>query len=214
MMRRQLVLVVAIMVIALGHGACHGQMGGMREDPAVIQERIGVTNEEWVVIWTKLQKVMQWRAEVEATPADANTSRGGNMMMFGGRGGSSLEGATQAGRGGMPFGGAPFSAPPSTTNGGMSGMMGVIMGMMGTPGGAGGNMFATTQANAMQSLLAELQTLLSDPNATDDQIREKLVAIHATRDQARAALKDAEASIARLLTEKQIALLMLSGYLD
>lgn len=214
MIRRQSVLVVAIVTMALGHSACFGQMGGMREDPAVIQERIGATNEEWVVIWTKLQKIIQLREEVEAKPADATTSRGGGMMMFGGRGGSSLEGAAQSGRGGMSFGGAPFSAPPSATNGGMSGMMGMIMGLMGTPGGAGGNMFATTQANAMQSLLAELQTLLSDPNASDDQIREKLVAIHATRDQARADLKDAEASIARLLTEKQIALLMLSGYLD
>jgi hypothetical protein len=238
-------------------------MGAMMEDPAVIQKKIGATNEEWTVIWTKMQKIIQLRSEVEAKPSNGNSFGGGDMMMFGAPGmpggGNSLEGpASQAGGatgpggmpggfGGMPggFGGGmpggfgagmpgmggpfggdapgPFATPPATAPmGGPGGMMGGMpggmmggMGDFGPMGGGGfGGMLSTGQGNAVQSLMSELQTLLSDKSATEDQIREKLETIRATRNKAKVDLKAAETDVMQLLTTKQIATLVSLGYLD
>jgi folate-dependent phosphoribosylglycinamide formyltransferase PurN len=90
-------------------------------------------------------------------------------------------------------------------------MMGGMGG--GMPGGMGGFM-TTSQGNAVQSLLSEMQTLLSDKSATDDTIREKLETTRVTRAKAKADLKAAEADVMELLTSKQIATLVLLGYLD
>jgi folate-dependent phosphoribosylglycinamide formyltransferase PurN len=86
--------------------------------------------------------------------------------------------------------------------------------MPGGPGGGMGNMLSTSQGNAVQSMLSEMQTLLSDKSATDDKIREKLETTRATRAKAKADLKAAEADVMELLTSKQIATLVLLGYLD
>lgn len=84
------------------------------------------------------------------------------------------------------------------------------------PGGMGGfgNMLNTSQGNAMQSLLTELQTMLSDKSTTEEQIKEKLETIRATRKAVSLDLRAAEEDVSQLLSADQIAVLVTLGYLD
>ncbi len=61
---------------------------------------------------------------------------------------------------------------------------------------------------------AELQAVLSDPKATEEQIRQKLTALRALRAKTQAALLDAQKELVELLTPDQEAALVSRGYLD
>jgi len=68
-------------------------------------------------------------------------------------------------------------------------------------------------ATIMQALMA-LQTAVTDPNATTEQIREKAAAVRDARQKARADLAAARKDLIQLLTQDQQAMLVLLGYLD
>jgi len=61
---------------------------------------------------------------------------------------------------------------------------------------------------------AELQAVLSDPKATDEQVAQKLAALRALRAKTQAALLDAQKELLELLTPDQEAALVSLGYLD
>ena len=60
----------------------------------------------------------------------------------------------------------------------------------------------------------ELRTVVSDPNATTEQIREKAFAVRTARQKAKANLAAAQKDLLRLLTQDQEAVLVVLGYLD
>jgi hypothetical protein len=213
---------------------------GNTPDPEALRNTLRATNEEWMVIWAKLQEIIRLRAEVHATAADGDPT-GASNMMFGGAGmpggGNSLEGPASQGpdvnlgrRGGMGggqggFGGNqnPFT-PPQTGQSGGRGGTGGFGGFGGSGGGRGGfgrltaggfgNMLDVGSANGVAALMVELQNLLADKSTSDEQIREKLEAIRATRQKDVRDLAAAQADILPLLTTRQVAMLTALGYLD
>ena len=66
----------------------------------------------------------------------------------------------------------------------------------------------------MLTLLTEMQTLLADGQATEDQIKEKLATVRATRKKARVDLDAAQKDLRQLLTTQQESILTALGYLD
>jgi len=68
--------------------------------------------------------------------------------------------------------------------------------------------------NAVVQALAALQATASDANHTPAQVREKVSAVRAARQKARADLDAAQEDLRQLLTADQEALLISQGYLD
>jgi len=223
MVLKRVALAIALLgasAAAVSFGAAGGRGGlgvGDAGPLAGIQRKIGATGEEWMVIGAKLQRVLQLRAQVEAQAPAGNSNRNNQMMIFGAAGipgsGSSMEGATAPKTGGTQggliggmlldlagAGGArgPFAGPPVARAG---------------PQGGFGNMFLVTQGNPVEALLGELQTLIDNKSTPEEQLREKLETIRATRKKARADLQAAQEDVMQLLTTRQIAILITLGYL-
>jgi septal ring factor EnvC (AmiA/AmiB activator) len=62
--------------------------------------------------------------------------------------------------------------------------------------------------------MADLQTALADAKTTPDQIKEKVAAVRAARQKARAELEAAQKDLLELLTSDQEAVLVSLGFLD
>jgi len=73
--------------------------------------------------------------------------------------------------------------------------------------------FSMPSMEVMQAL-TDLQTAVTDPNATPVQIREKESAVRSARGKARADLADAQRDLVQLLTASQEAVLVGLGILD
>lgn len=67
---------------------------------------------------------------------------------------------------------------------------------------------------AVMQKLAELQTTLADPNATSEQLKEKMTAVRSARQKARVELVAARKDLLQLLTLDQEATLVSLDYLD
>ncbi len=235
---RQILLAIAIIIsaapFASGFGGGRGGPGPRGFGPpnfgaaapdvvdaATLQTQMASTDEEWMVLWPKLQNILLLRDEVH--PASTNPFAGGFMM---------------GGPGGMPMGGSGLEAPNNlgmgTSGVGMAnqadpfnpqkipglpkpqpGFFGAILGQAGFAMPApNGSMFTVPKGNAVQTQLTELATMLRDKTTTNDQLKEKLTLIRATRQKAKAELQTAQADFMHLITPAQAALLLASGYLD
>jgi len=90
--------------------------------------------------------------------------------------------------------------------------------MMGRFGGGrrgGPQQDATSQpANPVRDAAAELQKVLDNKDATADQIKEKLTALHEVKAKATEELKKAQAELRELLTVRQEAVLVSQGLLE
>ncbi len=67
---------------------------------------------------------------------------------------------------------------------------------------------------AVMQKLTELQTTLADPNATSEQLQEKMTAVRSARQKAKAELAAARKDLLQLLTLDQEATLVSLGYFD
>jgi outer membrane murein-binding lipoprotein Lpp len=67
---------------------------------------------------------------------------------------------------------------------------------------------------AVMQKLTELQTTLADPNATLEQLKEKMTAVRSARQKAKAELAAARKDLLQLLTLDQEATLVSLDYLD
>jgi len=68
--------------------------------------------------------------------------------------------------------------------------------------------------NAVTQALTELRTVVIDPNATAEQIKEKTAVVRTTRQKAKSDLAAAQKDLIPLLTQDQEAVLVVLGYLD
>ncbi len=66
----------------------------------------------------------------------------------------------------------------------------------------------------MTQKLSELRTALADPNATSEQLKDKLGAVRSARQKAEAELAAARKDLLELLTPDQEAILVSLNYLD
>jgi hypothetical protein len=127
----------------------------------------------------------------------------GGPGMGGGRGGGGRGGMGDMMGGGPGFGG----------RGGMGDMGGGPgfggPGMGGPPGMGGGSV-----SNAITQKLGELKTMLADPKATPEQLKEKIADVRSERKKATAELEAARKDLRQLLTQNQEAVLISLGYLD
>jgi hypothetical protein len=229
--------ITAVLVATL---ACMAQMppgpwgGGFfpGDGLAGIQVRIRASDEEWKVIGPKIRAVMTARSALEAgfdvTAVGGNAGFDFGAMMptndsfegpgtvnrggffgnwgFGGRGGFDpnmfAEFMRAFGRRG-PGGRGGFD--PNTSGPGTQGF---------GWGGFGGGMPGFGPSNPVTQTLTELNAVMSDPNVTGEQIREKITAVRTTRKKAETELAVAEKDLLQLLTRDQEAVLVILGYLD
>ncbi len=191
-------------------------------DQAALQTQMASTDEEWLVLWPKLQNILLLRDEVHPIPAGPP---GGFMMGGPGAvgfpmGGSGLEAPNNLGMGTSGIGMANQADPfnPQKIPGlpkPQPGFFGAVLGQAGLAmPPPNGSMFTLPKGNAVQTQLTELATMLRDKTTTTDQIKEKLVLIRATRQKAKAELQTAQADFLHLITPAQAALLLALGYLD
>jgi hypothetical protein len=184
--------------------------GSTEDESAILQKSLKATDEEWSIIYPKLEQITALRAAVYADgPGETVTRRLSNGPM----GGTSMDAPTMAGRGGgrwnsrsSPF--DPSIAPGARTSAGVGAAL--------TRGLSRNwaNSVKTGQGNSVQALLTELQALLDDRESTDKQLFDKLTAIRAARAKAARDLDAAQKDLIPLLTTDQHALLMILGYMD
>jgi len=84
----------------------------------------------------------------------------------------------------------------------------------GGPGPGGGPPGFGGPGNTVMQRLTELRTALADPNATSEQLKEKITAVRDARRKARAELAAARKDLLELLTLDQEAMLVSLDYLD
>jgi hypothetical protein len=183
------------------------------DEYAVLQASLRASDEEWSIIWPKLQEVVALRAAVQADGPSASGAGFTRRMFNGPMGGTSMDAPTMAGRGrwgNRPFdpSKAPGSAARVSAGSGLGGAL--------TRGLARNwaNAVKTRQGNSVQMLLAELQTLLDDKSSSDKQLLDKLTAIRTARAKAARDLDAAQKDLKLLLTTDQLAVLVSLGYMD
>ncbi len=132
---------------------------------------------------------------------------GGPAGGFGGPGGFGPGGPTSGPAGG--FGG----------RGGMGGPTSMPAGGLGGPGGPGG--FGGGPGQGMMALndpisqaMSDLRTALEDAKSTPDEIKDKVAAVRAARQKAKADLVAAQKELIDVLTSEQENILISLGYLD
>lgn len=97
----------------------------------------------------------------------------------------------------------------------MQAMAGRFGGRGGRGGGGGGGDTATTRpANPVRDATDDLQKTLDNKDATPEQIKEKLGALHETKAKSAEDLKKAQGELRELLTVRQEAVLVTQGILD
>jgi hypothetical protein len=85
----------------------------------------------------------------------------------------------------------------------------------GRGGQGGGNTQPDRPArNAVEQASRDLQKVLEDKGATEDQIKEKLTAFREARDKSRAELATAQKELKEVVMPRQEAVLVANGYLD
>jgi len=148
-----------------------------------------------------------------AGPSESNSfgpgGRGpGNPMRAGrdefGRSGTGLD--FPPGPGGFPPWGGPPGAGGPRPSGAPAGIGGPPP-LGGPPGFAG-------PGNAVIQKLMELRSALADPNATSEQLKDKMTAVREARRKARAKLAAARKDLLELLTPDQEAVLVSLDYID
>ena len=186
-----------------------------------LQVKLHASTEEWGVISPKLQQIRRLRTEVEtvAPSSTAASRRGRGGMMGSPMGGTSLDTPIMpAGMNGPRRGFLGSSQPfdPSVAPG-RSQPQNTLLKLLGaatTPARRTVNRrFGSSEGNAVEALLVELQTLVETEGATNSQIMEKLSAIRAARAKAARELKEAQDELGLLLTPTQLAILVSLGYL-
>lgn len=151
-----------------------------------MKEQLKVGDDEWKIIEPRLTKVTTLQREAAG----------------GGRGGFS--GFSGFGRGGGP-GGQPG-------RGGQRGGDGGRGGRGGRGGPQGGE--STREMNATQAASQALREVLEKDDASPEQIRAKLTALRAAKENARQKLAAAQKGLREVLTLKQEAQLVVFGLLD
>jgi len=151
-----------------------------------IKEQLSVADDEWAVLKPKIEKVQQLQME-------SMMSRMGGMMggMMGGRRG-------QGGQGGPPGGGqgGEQGGPPGGGPGGMGGL---------------GGMMAN---NPIAEKVRDLQTTVSNQNASEADIKAKLDALREARKLSQEEMTKAQTEVRELVTVRQEAVLVTLGVLD
>jgi hypothetical protein len=207
-----------------------------------VQAKLHASDEEWKVIGPKLRRVMAAYAAAGARIDESNAggsglaavNAGGGSGGFaggprGGPGNDSFSGPGDVGsfgRGGPGFGGfgrgglGPDGFSPEDFGRGGRGGPGFNgfgqdgFGRGGPGPGGGPPGFDGLGSNAVTQKLLELQTTLADPNATPEQLKEKIAAVRSARQKANAELEAARKDLLQLLTLDQEAILISFGYLD
>ena len=143
-----------------------------------IRQQLNFSDDEWVVIQPKLQKVLDLQAAYNGT-----TARGRGGMTAGGAGGAFGQGPGFTGT--TATASAPAAAPV-----------------------AAAAATASSASEAVTAARAELQTLLQLDNPAPDQVKVKLKALRDARIVAKEALTKAQADLAKILTIRQEAMLV------
>jgi hypothetical protein len=81
-------------------------------------------------------------------------------------------------------------------------------------GGGGNNQPEQPARNAVEQASRDLQKVLDDKSAPEDQIKEKLAAFREARDKSRAELASAQKELKEVVMPRQEAVLVSNGYLD
>lgn len=196
---------------------------GQTDSFADLQAKIQASDEEWKVIGPKLRRVLVASAGAQAAIEELGTGAPGLLPggpgggPRGGPGNDSFEGPSDNGafgQGGPGPGGFARGGPgPEGLGRGGRGPRGFGRGGFG-PGGPPPGGFPGFGNRAVMQKLMELQTALTDPNSTCDQLREKTAAVRAARQKASAELTAARKDLLELLTLDQEATLVSLGYLD
>lgn len=181
------------------------------DTPDALQARLHASNEEWAVIFPKLQRIDALRDTLDAS-ADYLPATSRRRTFNGPMGGTSLDApvvtprtGNRGGRFGMrenPF--SPDNAPSPSLLSTLANGIGRAITSLAQP----------NQPNSVQTLLAELQTLVDTPDSTTPELADKLASVRAARAKAARDLALAQEDLLPLLTTEQIATLVAFAYLD
>jgi hypothetical protein len=199
-----------------------GDVPPLSDESGALQRKLRASDEEWNVIFPKLQRIARLREEVNAVaPSTNDATRKGRGGLNSPLGGTSLDTPTApAGmngpRRGFPGGGSipfdPKTAPGHVTpSNPLLALLGIDTPQVRRNMGRG---FRTNQGNSVEALLAELQTLVAAKDTPKAQIQAKLESIRAARARAARDLQRAQNDLAPLLTSEQVAILVSLGHLD
>ena len=179
--------------------------------PYTLQDRLDATNEEWAVIFPKLQRIAALRDEINATSESvATTSR--SRVFNGPMGGTSLDAPVVSSNRSSRFGSREFPFDPQKAPGaGGSSLLTTIAGGIGR---VLTDLVKPDAPNSVRTLLVELQTLVDANDTPGWQLLDKLAAVRAARAKATRELTRAQQDLLPLLTTDQIAVLVALGYLE
>lgn len=183
------------------------------DDWEQIKSLLKSSDEEWSVIYPQLWRIHGLRQDIDATDADtAPPERRRRAIFDSPMGGTSLSAPVMPARDNRRDGPAgpfdPAKAPGAPQASGISAALrGLAIRTM-------INMMLPDQKHPVQTILAELDTLLDTHSATDEQLREKLAALRAVRNQEIQDLQAAQKQLVKYLTADQTAVLVELGLLD
>ena len=173
--------------------AMEQQRKAMEQQEAIaMQQALGASDEQWKIIEPRLKKVKRYREQAfigTKPPFQSSFSS--------------------------------FSTGPGGAQGFSSGFSGGFQFQAGSFGGPGGNFqtFPGRQASDGpisdgEILVEEIEMLLKDPQATPEQVNQKLDALRIARDKARRQWVAAQQQLREVLDFRQQARLVLMGLLD
>jgi hypothetical protein len=181
------------------------------DTPGTLQSRLEATDEEWAVIYPKLERIAALRNEITAT-AETATIPTRTRMFNGPAGGTSLDAPVVNGSRSSRFGSREFPFDPQKAPGASGSSL-----LTTIAGGVGRALSSLVKPNAPSSvevLLVELRTLADSTDTPGWQLLDKLGTLRAARAKAIRELTEAQKDIMPLLCTEQIATLVALGYLD